>query len=468
MLLNDGGGRAAAPAKTVLRPWAPDPAPRKSEDRRGQGPSWALAPKTEEPARPATKVGVPKFLAKPQPALPSAPPSRGVRAVLNERNWTLPKQPKAVSMPKDSFELDAVTELKPYSYELSSDEASRLKDTYSSDAAKAAGYVPPTDKPRQAADLLEHPFSTGAADLDKTLPLMKVDKLESAPVTWETYDTMSTDQRAATDFNTLLVKSREDDLSKSWMLVGDELTQYEKKVENLFGKGGGSETLAPNTVDLLSKLDMKFVGQDLDEYLSLERAIDAEEMVDFKFSKKDAKTLDTLANPVIPWKPEVVSSLDYQDVRSPENQMAIDTQAIKKAQDLIKKVMQDPATLVFDFDTAMFGPSAEMQIKGTVPVGYGAEGSNFGSDAAAANNAWYQEALAILGSKDPATEFGIPAGTNVMGMLIEDMKVNGADDNEVQDFLNFVDNRTSLVGQYGAEQDAELSRLIRERAGLGG
>ena len=426
------GSPAGAPQPKSMEGWVPPPAP---------------AP----PAGPTSQPGRAPAAPNPAPAAPKAPPpqiSDGVRELLNDANWKVPEKGKTTEMPKSSFEKGGVKELLDYDYSVTEQEWNRIVDAYSTPEARAAGFIPPS------------PTKT----VDDNTPLMNLEPEESAALTWEAYEALSNDQKAAIDFNTLLVDARQKDLKKPTKLTGNDLTDYTKKVTELFGEGRGADVVATNTVGLLDQLDMDVVGQDLDEYLSLERAIDTEEIGDFEFSKRDVQTLQSLATGGE--QPAEQIEQQYATVRSPENLAAVDTSAIQKAQQLIKTALQSPEAMTYDFDTLVYGPSEEM--KGQPPMGFGDATTKWKDPTDADKNEWFQSGLTILGSEDPS-KMGVPAGQDPMSWLLGDLDAATQGDAKTrQEFIDYIANTTNLVGQYGTKEDATLAAMINKRAGLGG
>lgn len=443
--------KAAAPKSGGLPGWTP-PANMPAPPQASQG--TAIPKPKEEPVnsvrdwlhQPGGLLGPEEQPAPLTDAQKAAPPdlSVGMQNLLNSQNWQLPTSAtqKGGGMPDTSFEKGSLTDLHEHDYTISSDEWDRIQNTYSTPGAGAAGYSKPAD-----------------ANLNQNMPLMQLGEQESAALTWEAYDALSSDQKAAVDFNTLLIPAREEDLGKSQFLNEADRATYDAKVTELFGEGGGSDVLAPATVDLLSQLDMNFVGQDLDEYLSLDRGISSTELMDFKFSDKDAKTLGELA--------DGAAGPTYEEVRAPENIAAIDTAAIQKGQQLIKTALANPEALTYDFNSLMFGPSAEIQLAGQPPIGFGTETTQWSNPDEAALNSWYQKGLSTLGAADP-TQFGVPAGADPMSYLLADMEQNGGGPEDQQKFLDYIANQVSLIGQYGTPEDATMAAMITKRAGLGG
>lgn len=405
-----------------------------------------------EASKPAAAPAKPKAV----PTGTKPPPvSDGVRELLNDMNWKLPGAGKQTEMDKSSFEKGGESDLIEHDYRISDEEWDRILATYNTPEARAAGYIPPANVPQ---------------DVTKNMPLMHMQEEESAALTWDAYEKLSTDQKAAIDFNTLLTDARQKDLKKKITLSGADLTDYTKKVTELFGEGRGSDVIAPNTVGLLDQLDMQVVGQDLDEYLSLERAIDTKEIGDFSFSKDDVKTLETMATggapQAAPGSPSAPLAT-YEQVRTPENLAAIDTAGIQKAQQLIKTALQNPEAMTYDFDTLVYGPSQEM--KGQPPMGFGDATTKWDEPWQADLNEWFQKGIQTLYTEDPVAAGLVPAGQDPMSFLLGDLDAGtGGDAKTRQEFIDYVANTANLLGQYGTKEQATVAAMVNKRAGLGG
>jgi hypothetical protein len=453
--------QAAAGAKpyssqpTFARNLAPKPAAPKPQTKT-VSPSQMFASADQAKVEAMAKSFGPKEYGRPAPKAPEkefplgygqglgvlarmeSPPD-GVMELLNEQNWTTPEldKTKKVGMPDDAFDKDSIVELKQHDYKLTNEEWDRMQGEYASMRGQLSGYSPP------------------AVSLNETMPLMKRGEQEAAPLTWEAYEALSDDQRAAVDFNTLLIEAREKDLSKPVTLDAAGRTEYDQKVEKLFGVGRGSDVVAQSTVDLLSQLDMNLVGQDLDEFLSLDRAIDTTELKDFKFSDRDLKTLDDLVNKD--------ATESYAQVRSATNLGALDTAAVQKAQALLKSAAADPNRMTSEFGLGLLNPTA------TPSLGLGGEGTLWSNPADAQKNQWFQLAMQALSNPETAAQVGIPADVDTMSWLLEDMDLTDwFTPEDKQTFLNFVQAESDLLGNYGTPDDAKLAEAIRQRAGLGG
>lgn len=109
-------------------------------------------------------------------------------------------------------------------------------------------------------------------------------------LTWDEYQKLSDDQRAAVDFNTALVRAREKDLNAHYDATPQQKATYDKALENMFGPDGGSDIFAPETLALLRKSGIKgdgTAGADMDDFLGLKNAISAKELEGFSFDPKE-------------------------------------------------------------------------------------------------------------------------------------------------------------------------------------
>lgn len=259
---------------------------------------------------------------------------------------------------------------------------------------------------------------------------------KAVPLTWEAYDKLTPDQRAAVDFNTVLVDSREADLRFVKPLEGEALKQYNLDVESIFGKGGGSDIQAPATIKLLKKINFTAVGQDLDEFLSLERGVSAKELKDFEFSKADLKQLASFTG-VGPVSPQ--SATEYAGVRSAENLAVVDTKAIQSALDTYKTraatspIPLDMRALIGTGDG--FGPYK-------IPAGYGTADRD----------------KAFAASYELLKQYPDKSGVS---QLLADFKDRNWTPEDQQALWNYLDERTRRdVQMQGDTTSAQVRRLL--------
>lgn len=96
---------------------------------------------------------------------------------------------------------------------------------------------------------------------------------------WDDYLDLNRREKAAVDFNTLLVRAREKDLRNQdeYDPLDTQRTAYNNVVDRLFGEDGGSTTFAPETVALLNDVGFKPSDSkrfdDLDDFLGLDAAL---------------------------------------------------------------------------------------------------------------------------------------------------------------------------------------------------
>lgn len=119
-------------------------------------------------------------------------------------------------------------------------------------------------------------ISTGALT---TTPEMLKEQLKQ--LTPEQYQHLSTRQRAAVDFNTMLATAVRKDLNRQdrYAKVGDQQkATYDESVKNMFGKDQGSDLYAPETMAVLRQLKIEDPTDGLDDYLGMKVAITEDDL----------------------------------------------------------------------------------------------------------------------------------------------------------------------------------------------
>ena len=308
-----------------------------------------LAPSTWKPTAVGNAPsGVPKFVSDAMgPKFETAAkeystPTSAERQVLAARGWQLP--PGAEAEPSASlFKTEDPKALASYSYLPEKEEIERIEEVYRG----MPGYTPPAEESASTSNMFVSmmarggPLSTSGKVKEEVEETPIVNEVQSAALTWEEYDRLNEDQRKAVDFNTLLVRARETDLTHSHAYDEQERKTYDEEVKTIFGEAGGSEKYAPNTVALLKQIDFKAVGQDLDEYLSLERAVTEEMLKNFKI--EDAPQLKQLGE----------GRTSYEGVRSRSNQTAATVTAVVKSATAIQESMTNAKTVLDTFYATM-------------------------------------------------------------------------------------------------------------------
>lgn len=274
---------------------------------------------------------------------------------MQQQQWETPEAPVN---PKGEKKYRKQKELEDFTYELEPWQIQQLTDLY----ANKPGYRAPDQQ-------------------DEPQPV-KADDLSTTQLSWKQYDKLSPDQKAAVDFNSRLVEARELDLKmkghQEFLIPPEKLAQYEEDVQKMFGTEGGSDTIGIHTVELLKSINFKAVGQDLDEYLSLERSVDVDELKTFtltdtpviegmpkEFKSERARQQDAVQNP------NQGPYTNLADLASPKNLDAVDSAAIRASKAQIDASMQDYEKNYWSWDEAMHPQTYTRADKDEVPIGYG-------------------------------------------------------------------------------------------------
>lgn len=275
-------------------------------------------------------------------------PSSGVLELLQARGWGTPKP----ALSEEQVFSEDSKPLFDFSYTLSDDEIDLIESQYrgvpgfeppdAKPAAQVGPQLPPIvrsnlKKSEEGKDWLQ-----AEAAQDMALIKVKAPSARKRAMTWDEYNALSDDQRAAVDWNTAFLKAREKDVGTSYDYTEEERAAYDERVEKMFGEGRGSDTYAPEVVALLEQINFSAVGQDLDEYLSLDRLIDTEELKDFKLTDKPYIKLvaeEPAYNPK-----HAPESTSLADVRSAENLANLDASIVAQAAKTIETLMANSET----------------------------------------------------------------------------------------------------------------------------
>lgn len=191
-------------------------------------------------------------------------------------------------------------------------EASRLKTLTPFEQVLAAPADEPTRETSTTPSYLSAPQSDAVSNYGTRLasgptaddPVVKEEGDSAEPevtqrggraytLSWDEYNKLSKDQRAAVDFNTMLLQAREKDLNTNYEAKagGGPNAEYDAAVERMFGERGGSDTYAPETMAVLRSIDYKASGETLDDFLNLDAAVSAKEMKDFEIAPVEASVM---------------------------------------------------------------------------------------------------------------------------------------------------------------------------------
>jgi hypothetical protein len=213
------------------------------------------------------------------------------------------RQPRPALQPATRFERSDLVKLTPFTMPAPEPVAPRPLPMTTEGPTAATSQISPQGYGRGLTAPVEgqreaqgygRGLTYGLATQDKILAQLEGRTVEEKPepkpkakrtyeMTWEDYQALSEDQRAAVDFNTLLVGAREKDLNTDYQETPQQRATYEKAVERMFGEDGGSETYAPETMAVLRQVDYENQDEDLDNFLGLKTAITVKELQDFRF-----------------------------------------------------------------------------------------------------------------------------------------------------------------------------------------
>lgn len=361
-------------------------------------------------------------------------PSDPTMMLLQRAGWVTPEWSAGTGLkPADiGQDVSRRTALDPYAYTVSPEEYAAARRAYNN----TEGFAAPSGEPDD--------------------PLRIISRVRtSTPLPSEAYDRLSPAQKQAVDFNTMLLNSVK--LDRAGVESSeDERIQYDRDVEELFGKGGGSDTYAPNIVRLLKNMDMDLRGQDLDEYLSLERGYTSDEIANLP-----AEGLS-----VFPTSASLQGDNNYAQLRSFDTAIKMDRALIEEAGAFLDEAMTDVSTRKWSrASTAAYGVTGAEAPVEEIPFGWeplDAQGqSKRASEEDQNKEKIFQNALTFLADR---------ANTDP-GLFFQELDARGFTDADRQELFNFIGEKLNFMEQTGGPaypflQDSRTSEEIRQFAGL--
>lgn len=289
-------------------------------------------------------------------------------AMLANNQWKPmdPQQPDDTwsKMPQD--QRDNLNLLPTHTFTMTEFETDRLRKTQGKDfpaAPAGASWTPTT------AGSYQVPGGLLTTDSPPDGVERIADPAYSQSLTWEEYDKLSDADRAVVDFNGDFLEARAKDFENKKVYektaTPEQKAKYDEDLANIFGGRGGSETYAPNVLSLLKSVDFDAVGQDLDEYLNLDRLVTADEMDILKDTTKP-RDYGSYIGPST-----AIDEVTYKEIRQPENLAAIDRVLTEQYAAQITKVMEDGYLRLKDVQASMES-SRSAQTLGYGGVGYNA------------------------------------------------------------------------------------------------
>ena len=111
---------------------------------------------------------------------------------------------------------------------------------------------------------------------EKDNPEIIGDSYQSYKLKNDSWGTLTPAQQSAIQFNGMLTSAVEADRNE---VAPEDRSDYDSRVADVFGQHGGSSTYAPNTLAMMEAMGAQMRGQDIDEYLSYDRAFTMDEVM---------------------------------------------------------------------------------------------------------------------------------------------------------------------------------------------
>ena len=329
----------------------------------------------------------------------------------------------------------------------------------------AAGGAAPSDEELAKADRLEEKL--GRVQTPGDAPRAK-------QMTWEQYQALDPDQRAAVDFNTLLIKAREKDLNTDYQPSEEQRTAYHDKMVSIMGEGNGSRTFAPETLQLLDQINFEGHGEDFDSFLSLKNAINAHELKDFDVDRVNLLSQSDAAHEPAgkDYRHEAISgiggSTDYAEAAAALNTADVERQMVKT--NALLANLNRSFVIDRSDDMGVIGGTTLTDDKLVKPFGFGDPSMRSGDHANidAAFNSWYAS-LANKANQDPEK------WNALWGQINSTLDENDKGDREA--FWKFLDLKTRQADEHGLDHprapglkghDLVDVDELRKKLGLGG
>jgi hypothetical protein len=346
--------------------------------------------------------------------------------------------------------MQAAEDLTPYGYRVSDEEARKILDTYAPDAK---------------------------GDPAKIKQERVESKDRAVPMTLDAYQKLSDDQRAAVDFNTALIEAREKDINGGWMIkvpsADSGSAEFRKSV---FGDNAPTGGNPENVLRLLERIGYKAPGTKLEDFLSLDMAVTADELKDLKLpkditfftegtDKKAAESAGRYAG-LAKGMTDQRNDSEYGKVRSAENLASIQLDVIRKASETLAKARANGSRNAWSpAATAVNWLGTGMQEANT-PFGWGLDGdrsalTNSPKDMSKDRN--FQLILDVL--KNDSSKTKLADSQEFWAKL----KATGYDEKDIDQLFEFLDQRTRAMLQGGEKplEGQNDATIIRELAGLG-
>lgn len=271
-------------------------------------------------------------------------------------------------------------------------------------------------------------------------------------MTQEEYDALTDKQRAAVDFNTMLVKAvrKDNRLQDEYDPNETQRMTYDASVEKMFGEGRDSALYAPETMSVLRQIGFDDTSADLDDFLGLNAAI----------TMRDLKHLKSVAGPTVRETTLNPVELDrYELTESLASNTASMQAALVRGNQLLATIQQTAVAGRADDVTRLGGIYQAPQ------GGLGYEAPVFSETGAPGDlNTYFQVAYDKMTQRKPGA-----TPDEMLQTFQTDLSPS-----EFRAFMGYVDARSSSADRYGIElgdnPDAKYKSPdeFREIFGLGG
>lgn len=387
------------------------PPPKKDTGFRLPGSSWDLKSKGDKDVSlPGSKWDP----GKPKPVLQQRfdpyQASRATQRYLHNAGWGGTLAPLRGS--EDLVDLTTAKNIGPHRYTLSKWQQEQAQHAYGVEA------------PEEQTQLIGDSFRTASANLSD-------------------YESLTPQQQNAMRFNEQLIAATERDRRAS-VAPEDQDPEYQARVAEMFGTEGGSNVYAPNTMALLDKMGMgKLRGQDLDEYLSLDRAYDVDEI-------KNLKPWDT-ALELGPYQGYGVSA-------GAETQLKLDQRQIDLAGSLIEKALADTGIRGWNEQARIDAYVGHRPSADQIPYGWLNQGEGRATEEENTKEMVFQNMYDYLSTKSTPN-------LDALWAMGQEYKYTDEDYNEIFDYFNL---RSLEDDRIGVGEGKRSGAETRSFLGIGG
>lgn len=250
----------------------------------------------------APKVSLPSNWSAPQAPAPPTAPRQAARAFHPDDVGRIATQLAALKeMPAPAAPAPTVTERTPEEmanpFTLEKGKADQAIDRNVEHILGTADRQEKVLKLRSNLDAAQRMLRAKSLGVNDDKPHGKVDVM-----TWDEYNALPSAERAAVDFNTMLVRAvrRDKNLQAEYDPNKEQRATYDKAVEKMFGQDGGSDEYAPETMAVLRQIHFADSASDLDDFLGLKAAITAKDLKGYDQAPTNLLTesVAAAANPI--------------------------------------------------------------------------------------------------------------------------------------------------------------------------